>query len=282
MPIRFETREGALFVVQSFDSPTIYLDHWALRTFADNDGDRLRLLNLIKTRGGTLVVSHANLAELAGPEDPRHIEAAAAFLENVLPNIYFALFDIQKAIDQERRPRDVAQRLPAPADVELLLAVAERRPDDLQPFTIATLVNLIGSRRHKLRNPWQQSNLKLANHINRVRQDVKARKDAAGFKAHAVHIPTLAVLQELFRPLFLDANLSFDANDAGDAHHAVISIAHCDFCLLDGKWEDMHRRMVRRVKQLNLPIRVARVYSARNFGVKRFLQDLEDYEPHAP
>ena len=189
MPIRFEIREGALFVVQSFDSPTIYLDHWALRTFADDDGHRLRLLNLIKARGGTLVISHANLAELAGPEDPRHIEAAAAFLESTLPNIYFALFDIQKAIAQERRPRDVAQRLPAPADVELLLAIAEQRPDDLQPFTIATLINLIGSQRHKLRNPWQASNRNLADHVNQVRQDGKARRHAAVFRNHPLAQP---------------------------------------------------------------------------------------------
>lgn len=58
-------------------------------------------------------------------------------------------------------------------------------------------------------------------------------------------------------------------------HHAVISIAYCDCTLLDGKWEDLSERMIRRFIELSLPIRTAKVFSARRQGVEQFLEEIE-------
>jgi hypothetical protein len=82
-------------------------------------------------------------------------------------------------------------------------------------------------------------------------------------------------MQELLRPLFLDKTLNVDRNDAGDIHHAILSIVYCDYTLLDGKWEDMHERMKRRFAELGIAIRTATVLSARRQGVERFLDALE-------
>ena len=98
---------------------------------------------------------------------------------------------------------------------------------------------------------------------------------AKNYKGHPVHVPTLAIAQELVRPFFLDQAMSVNRNDAGDYHHAVISIAYCDYTLLDGKWEDLNERMIRRFNELSLPIRTAKVFSARRQGVERFLEELE-------
>jgi hypothetical protein len=54
--------------------------------------------------GGT----HTNLAELTGPKDPRHAEEVAAFFEDLLPHIYFAMFDVQQATNQKKQPREPA------------------------------------------------------------------------------------------------------------------------------------------------------------------------------
>ena len=275
MPVRFEINGGMLQVVQSFDFPAVYLDHWAVRRFSSDGVLGQRFLRALKASGGTLVMSHVNLAEITGPEDPRHAEEVATFFEAVLPNIYFAIFDIQKAIDQEKRPRNTQLRLPAPPDVELLLTVGRERPDDLRPFTIANLIKVVAAHRNQLGAEWHKTNQELADHINQVRSNVETVKQAKRFNGHQSHVPTLAVMQELLRPLFLDSSMAVDRNDAGDIHHAIMSISYCDYTLLDGKWEDLHKRMVRRFDKLNLPVHLAKVFSARQQGVELFLQELE-------
>ena len=275
MPVRFEINGGVLQVVQSFDFPAVYLDHWAVRLFSSDAALGQRFLRALKGSGGALVVSHVNLAEVTGPDDPNHADEAAAFFEAVLPNIYFAMFDVQKAIDQEKPPRDTRIRLPAPPDAELLLTVGRERPGDFRPFTIARLIKVVAAHRHQLGAEWHQSNQKLADHINRVRANPATVEQARDFSGHSSNVPTLAVMQELLRPVFLDKTLDVDRNDAGDIHHAIISIVYCDYVLLDGKWEALHERMVRRFHELGLPIHVAKVFSKRRRGVELFLQELE-------
>lgn len=261
--------------MQSFDFPAVYLDHWAVRLFSSDEALGRRFLQALKVSGGTLVVSHANLAEVTGPNDPKHAEEIAALLEAVLPNIYFALFDVQQAIDQERNPRDTRIRLPAPPDLDLLLAVGRERPDDFQPFSIARLIKVIAAHRDRLGVEWRESNRALANRINQVRTNPRIVERAKKFTNHSGDLPTLAVMQELLRPLFLDKKMSVDLNDAGDLHHAIISIAYCDYVLLDGKWEDLCERMARRFADLGLSIPLARVFSKRRQGVELFLKALE-------
>lgn len=275
MPVRFEINEGMLQVRQSFDFPAVYLDHWAVRIFSSGEAERQRFLCALKASGGALVVSHTNLAELTGPADPRHADEAAAFFEAVLPNIYFAMFDVRQAISQEKQPRDTGIRLKAPPDIELLVTVGRERPDDFRPLTITNIIKVIAKHRDRLGATWRESNQELANHINQIRHNPETVEQAKNFSGHPVHVPTLAVMQELLRPIFLDETLSIDRNDAGDIHHAILSIVYCDYALLDGKWEDLHERMKRRFTKLGLTIRTAKVYSKRRHGVERFLRDLE-------
>lgn len=275
MPVRFEINQGMLEVRQSFDFPAVYLDHWAVRRFSSKSEEGQRFLRALKACGGALVVSHTNLAELTGPEDPRHAEEAAAFFESALPNIYFAMFDVQRAIDQEKQTRDTRIRLKAPPDLELLRTVGRERSDDFQAFTIANIIRLIAKHRHKVGATWHESNQELADHINQVRRNPKTVRQAKKFSGHPPNVPTLAVMQELLRPVMLDEALRIDRNDAGDIHHAILSIVYCDFALLDGKWEDLHERMKRRFAQLGVSIRTATVFSARRQGVERFFQALE-------
>jgi hypothetical protein len=267
MPVRFEISNGELKVVQSFDFPAVYLDHWAVRRFSSDEVLGQRFIRALKASGGALVVSHVNLAEVTGPNDRRHADEVAAFLEALLPNIYFALFDVEKAIDQEKLPRNAQIRLPPPPDVDL--------PDDFAPFTIARLIKLVAEYRERLGAVWNKTNQALADRIAQVRSDPKTVELAKRFTGHPSHVPTLAVMQELLRPFILDQALGVDSNDAGDYQHAILAITYCDYALLDGKWEDLHERMVRRFTKLGLSIRHAKVFSERRQGVKLFLKELE-------
>ncbi len=275
MPVRFEINGGNLQVRQCFDFPTVYLDHWAVRRFSSKDEEGKRFLRALKGSGGTLVVSHMNLAEISGPADPRHTDEIAGFFESVLPNIYFALFDVEQAIKQEKQPRNNSIRLKATPDLELLMTVGRERPDDFAPFTIANIVRLIATHRDRLGATWHKSNQEVADHINQVRLNPGTIQQAKNFVEHPVGVPTLAVMQELLRPIFLDKTLTINRNDAGDIQHAILSIVYCDYTLLDGKWEDLHQRMKHRFAELGLTIPTAKVFSARRKGVERFLEVLE-------
>lgn len=233
-------------------------------------------MRALKACGGALVMSHTNLAEITGPEGPRHTEEIAAFLESVLPNIYFAMFDVQQAINQEKQPRHCAIRLKAPPDLELLATVGRGRLDDSRQFTIAGIVRAVSRHRAHLGATWRESNEELAEHINQVRRNAEVVSQAKTFTGHLPQVPTLAVMQELLRPLFLDTTLRIDRHDGGDIHHAILSIVYCDYALLDGKWEDLHSRMRRRFSKLGTAIRTATVFSGRRQGVEQFLSALED------
>lgn len=277
MPVRFEINEGRLQVIQSFDFPAVYLDHWAIRRLSSDATLGARFIRALKASGGSLVISHVNLAEITGPADPRHADEIAVFLEAVLPNIYFAMFDIQKAIEQERVPRDISIRLRAAPDIDLLLEVARQRPDDFQPFTIEGVIKVVAAHRDQLNATWTDSNQELADHINNVRSNAETVKQAKNFKSHPIGVPTIAVMQELLRPVFLDSTLAISKNDAGDIHHAITSITYCDYVLLDSKWEELYGRMVRRFSELDLQIHVAKVFSERRQGLELFLSELENY-----
>jgi hypothetical protein len=225
-----------------------------------------------------LLLSHVNLAEITAPDDLRHAGEIAGFLEAVLPNVYFALFAVDEAIKQESQLRDISIRLKAPPDLELLREVARQRPDDFKQFTISNLVKIIAQHRDRLLPTWHESNQELADHINNVRKNVSAVKMAKTFKSHPPHLPTLAVMQEIMRPFFLDQTLSLNRNDAADIHHAVMSIVYADYVLLDGKWRDLHARMMRRFEKLNFQLRTAAVFSRRDNGVEQFLQSIASHQ----
>ena len=51
-------------------APMVYLDHWALRKFADDPELGSRFARAIRARGGTLALSWLNLGEFARVSDP--------------------------------------------------------------------------------------------------------------------------------------------------------------------------------------------------------------------
>ena len=279
MPVSFAIENGRLLVRQSFDFPTVYLDHWAIRHFSSKKADGRRFVQALRASGGTLIVSHTNLAEITGPADLCRADETANFLETVLPHIYFAMFDIESAMKQEGENRQVGIRLMAPPDIELLKEVARQRPDDFRPFTITGVIKIIADHRERLGVTWRQTNQSIADRINEMRRDPEFIRKAKSFCNHPINIPTMAVFQELLRPIYLDKRLKIDLNDGGDIQHAIISIVYCDFVLLDGKWKDMHERMKKRFAELGLIIPTAQVFSARRGGVEQFLKKLEATNP---
>ncbi len=229
----------------------------------------------LKTSGSVLVFSQLSLAEYSGPDDPRHADAVAEFLEFALPNLYFAFFDVSRAMDREATRMNRSSRLAPPPDLDLLALVAQVRLDGFRAFSIASLICEIDMQKHRLRPTVQRTKIRLQRHVELLRRNARVRKQAKHFKNHPVSSPTRAVIQKLLRPFFLDREAPFTLNDAVDLQHATISLAYCDFVLLDRKWESFAAQMLLRFKKVGYAFRKPRVFSGKSDGVHRFLNEFE-------
>lgn len=264
-------------VRQTFDSPTVYLDHWAIRRFSDDQNLQHRFVTALHRTGGTLFLSHQNFAEFVGPDDASHAMQAEEFLERVLPNIYFAQLDVDKAIAQEQDPRNRGHRLSPPPDLGLLKLLALQRPTGPQPFTIKGLLTEVAANRDRLGKTFRETNQRIADTVNAQRQKPDFVKKAKNFKAAQDRARTLIVMGEILRGVVLDSSVPFTDSDAADYQHSILSTSYCDYVLLDGRWQDMVQRMERRIATLELPLKHARCFSERRNGVESFLLELESY-----
>jgi hypothetical protein len=113
--------DGGRLVKQTLTHPAVYLDTWAIRLFAEDEpalGERFRAA-LLRV-GGTLVVSHLSVGEFATFEDPRHTHNAGRYIDTLIPNLFFSMFEPFRVIDREI-PIMVRQTTETPAgDVDML------------------------------------------------------------------------------------------------------------------------------------------------------------------
>ena len=127
MPIEFFDATSETRVRQSFVSPTVYLDHWAIRMFSDDLALQDRLVKALRSKGGTLLLSNISFSEFAVPSDARHAADAEDFIERLLPNIYLTDFALDKVLEQERSEPNNAKRFWPSADLPQLELFAERQ-----------------------------------------------------------------------------------------------------------------------------------------------------------
>ena len=127
MPIEFFDATSETRVRQSFVSPTVYLDHWAIRMFSDDLALQDRLVKALRSKGGTLLLSNISFSEFAVPSDARHAADAEDFIERLLPNIYLTDFALDKVLEQERSEPNNAKRFWPSADLPQLKLFAERQ-----------------------------------------------------------------------------------------------------------------------------------------------------------
>ena len=80
--------------------PAVYLDHWALMLFSENDALRQRFIHTLRQAGGTLCLSLLNCVELCRPCDPRHAEAVDRLIDDLSPQLFFidAGANLQRAL----------------------------------------------------------------------------------------------------------------------------------------------------------------------------------------
>jgi len=277
MPIEFFEADGGVHVKQSFDSPTVYLDHWAIRLFSDDHELQDRLVNAVMAKGGTLLLSTFSFSEFTKASDARHCSVAEKFVERLLPNIFLTDFALDKVNEQELTEQDNARRFWPTADLPQLKLFAEMNQSSLLGFSMHGFITLAHTHRNHLSEVADSTAQLIKNAMENARKDSAYITKARNTLPSNNRTRTMIIMSELMRGFYLDPHAPIDENDIFDMIHAAMPLNCCDYVLLDGPWVERVEKMRLRIakSQINMPI--AKCFSQRNNGVLRFLEDLESF-----
>lgn len=239
-------QSGPFTVVQRLTPPSIYLDSWALSDFSRNSTNRFT--EALKRRGGTFVLSWANLLELAEIEG-KHIDRLASFLDGTWPNLFIMDSNPGSVIEGENDYLQ-GQRVAPHAANELLKQFILLKKDSLNIFSSREFVQVFQSERIKeLRENFM---VEIQPVLERAR--IKAKSDP-NVRTHqriaSTKIPmsTRFVFEESMKFLLFKDGLRMTNNDWFDFYHMVVPLSYCNFLLLDSFWASIARDV-----QKNLPI----------------------------
>lgn len=275
MPMEFFVKDGETRARQSFDSPTVYFDHWAICEFSDDLKLQDRFVKAMQAKRGTFVLSHTNLAEFTNMSDPRHAEAAENFLERLMPNVYLTDFDFDKAEAFENQPGYADQRMWPSSDLPMLKFVAERSIEADGNFTLVGFISLLHLYRDRLSKTFNEVNQNILNALNKQRANPVHVKRARHSVPDTSRNKTRVIMGELMRELTIDPKANITLNDIADWQHAILAVSCCDYVLLDRKWEQRVLTMTKRATQQGLHMRFAKCFSQRADGLNNFLNQLE-------
>jgi hypothetical protein len=275
MPIEFFDAPGEVRIRQSFVSPTVYVDHWAIRMCSDDRALQDRFVTALCAKGGTLLLSSISFSEFSAPTDARHAADAEAFIERLLPNIFLTDFALDKVLEQERSEPSNEKRFWPSADLPQLKFFGERAQDVPPGFTMRGFITLAHTNRTAI-------NKVTADVVRQVKCGIEAARAEPAYvaKARSRHPNddrprTFVILGELMRAFHLDPAAPISDNDVIYLMHAVMPINCCDYVLLDGAWAERVEKMRQRIARTGSIIPLAKCFSIRDQGVEAFLRDLE-------
>jgi hypothetical protein len=277
MPIEFFVASDSVHARQSFDSPTVYFDHWAIRTFSDDLGIQDRFVQAFMSKGGTFLLSNLSLVEFARAADARHCRDTEAFIERLLPNIFFTDLALDKLLEQERTQSDNQRRFWPTADLPTLKFFCERAQDTPFGFTMHGLISVT----HEYGTELVETTDRVAAEIVKRIEGIRLDPTYVGKSRNAVpddrRPRTKVILGELIRGYVLDHKAPISKNDAIDLQHAAMSVNCCDYVLLDGPWAERVEKMRRRIAKAGTTMPIAKCFSRRSNGVEDFLADLAGF-----
>ena len=271
---------GQAQVRQLLRRPSVYPDTWAIRHFAENkaEGDRFR--DALMRAGGTLVFSTMSMIEFTQFDDERHALEAGAFIDSIMPNIFFA-----QSEPFEIRRRELAimtgQTDQSPFGDEAMLAEFASHAAKQGELTAQHWFRWMHEERLQLRALLPGLAQTIFDGLNKLIQkydsDPAYRRsvdnglsDADGPRA------TLALTRAIFTQLQLDRTMTQSQNNAIDIVQTIVPAAYCDFVLLDRQWDSRLRTVGRSLAKVGVKARVARSYSQKS--INEFLIALEGWQ----
>lgn len=280
MPIEFFQHHDELRVRQSFVSPTVYMDHWAIMTFSEDIALQDRFISAMASKGGTLLLSNVSMGEFAEAENVRHSLNAEKFLERVLPNIYLTDFAFDKLLAKEELQPNNEKRFWPPADLPQLQMLAELAPDGPPQLTAKTFIEMVHQGRTEMMAATTEMVNMIRDGIDQVRKKAEYVRKAKNILPSDNRTRTMIISGELMRGFNLDNNAPISDNDVIDFLHAAMPLNCCDYVLLDGAWTGRVNTMMQRIASTKMKMPIAKCFSqTKNGGINAFLDSLEAFIP---
>jgi hypothetical protein len=276
--------QGALEVNQQDVSPTVYLDHWALRKISADRTLTERLTAALKSQHGTLALSWLNLSEFRKVTREEQVRNADSLFEAIQPQVFFLEVDFGVVIRREDELLAGGPLAPPHGDAEFLRASITSARD--------LFMQVVQDRQRAQR--FDALTDAIADRISVLRSNFATRqrgKDRDSFIKSAllefqpviIHplsgLPiqrgTRFLLYEFLRALLIDTKTKLTRNYVTDLFHAVVPVAYCDFVLLDSHWKTKVGQVSTSLNKAGLSIPIARVFSGKANEIHRFLCVLE-------
>ena len=282
MSISFSFEENDVIWTQHFQSPTVYLDTFAIRAISESAELSARFARCIQGQKGTWLLSALSSGEFARFADPRHAERAEQLLAQVVPHIYLFLSE-PDAVRLGRGAIALAKRLTPPADHRIMDYFA-RRWSQTQSFpeTFEGMFQMVYEDRAKMGKNLDEVASKIMGSLDSHRRLELYRRKAKAARPDDGRTRKQVIGGELLRELVLDISAPITTNEALDLMHAVYAVDYCDLVLLDKAWERRINGLHNRIAKADIDMPIARGFSMHNFGIERFLSALEQWPDLSP
>ncbi len=271
---------GKLMLFQQDISPTVYLDHWALRKISEIKTLSTRFVDAMQRRKGTLAISWLNFVEFIKVKDKEQTHKAELFIEANLPHIFFMDVQFFRVISREDAAYSSGLSDACHSDADLCRAFAHLESKTLKQFTASDMLSALWNDR--LVSSYDSMADAIVNGIETVRDE---RNKKPEIKILLDRLPsgpliqrgTRYILRELVRTLLIDSKIKVNRNHAVDLMHAVVPCAYCDLLLLDKHWAAQIGRVFSRLKKAGMTFPVGKVFSEKDNGFNRLLTALADW-----
>lgn len=263
---------GGLNVRQTLVRPLVYLDHWAVRQFADQDALANRFISALHAADGTWLFSQTNLSEFSAMRDITTARRVESLIAKAFPHFY--VLDTAAETDYFQDRKSGEPRHPDSPDRHwILVDLGERAMINGGRFNTHRFISDAITHAEMLHPLLEQMKRDVADTVAATRDKVLTNQDRRKF------VPQPGMnLKEIFREeLILEPGARegqrFNDNDATDLIHALPACLLCDMVLLDSAWCHKVRVATKRIRLAGIKGRLARCFSPRQ--IVEFLCELE-------
>ena len=249
-----------LTIIPEVTQPCVYLDYCIIVNLAKDHKLGTKFRECLLQKGGTLYLSWAHLIELFGVAVGATYYAVRSYLAS-FGRSFILIDNNAKAVIAREAAWAVGKQNPVFSE-ELLLELL-RNWDGMSELDITTLLDVMASNpshisRYKALLEQHKVTIKQAFDNNRqaykMDSTVRNKMNNATYSYNPGTPPTNYIYQQMKRQCVI-TNEEFNESDSIDFEHCIVSVAYCDYVVLDKKW-------ARRCKSIDIPPGAGRVFSS--------------------
>ena len=236
-------------IQEHFSRPMVYLDHWALNDIALAPELRDKFISAMNTKGGTLRLSVANIAELSSQTDCGQIQCILDMIRSI-EDCGLINNDPREVIKKEdiliTDPKDITEVNNPSAELEIIAAylLAQNFPSTWHVSDILkSAIDEPSSKQLYNNNDKFLADMRHLLEIGRNDPECLKRSKSRFEKLKKKGLKYECATRELFN-LSLDfivrnKNMKMDKySEWSDIFHLIVPVAYCDIVMLDRRWID--------------------------------------------